>query len=99
MGTSDFVLEAVELDADGIGAVQECDDVIDFGAASRDNATGSGSGSGGVGLLASRLERSRRGQSRKRRHLGRLRFAVAANVDGRHQRSGAPLLIQQLREP
>lgn len=97
VGTSDIVLKAVELDADGIGTVQESDDVIDFGAGSRYNTTGAGAG--GVGLLASRLERSRRGKRRRRHQLGRLRFAVAANVVGRHQRSGAPLLIQQLREP
>jgi hypothetical protein len=58
VGTSDFVLEAVELYADGIGAVQERDDVIDVGAGSRDNATGTGAGTGGVGLLGSSPEGS-----------------------------------------
>lgn len=54
--TSNFILKAVELNPNRIGAVEECDDVIDIGA-------GAGSVAGGdrhgcVRLLAS-LEGSR----------------------------------------
>lgn len=80
--TSDFVLEASELDAQGIGAVEEGDEVIDVGADPRQGVGGA------VRLPTRRLERGGRAQ---RSRLGMLGLAVG-NVGAGHRRSSGARL-------
>lgn len=78
--TSNFVLEAVELDANWIGTVQEGDDVVDFRASS---GYSSGDGRSCVGLFAS-LERSGVVEDRRRWRLGKLGLSVTNVGAGGH---------------
>lgn len=50
VSTSEFVLEAVEFDADGIGAVEKSDDFVDVGAGAGDGCWCGGVGIEGLGL-------------------------------------------------
>ena len=61
MRTSEIILEAVEFNADGIGAVQESDDLIDVGAGSGyDSSAAAAAGCGGITRLPGpSLQRSR----------------------------------------
>lgn len=62
MRTSEIILEAVEFNADGIGAVQESDDLIDVGAGSGydSSAAAATAGCGGITRLPGpSLQRSR----------------------------------------
>ena len=93
--TLEVILKAVKLNVDEIGAIQEDDDIIYFGAGSVNDLGGCVSQ---VGLLGPSLE-----GSRWRQLGGRLSIPVAGNVGGGHhqiqRRSSAPVLIQQFREP